>query len=209
MTLSVHHLSCVRAERVLFSNLNLEIRAGSALWVRGSNGSGKTSLLRMLCGLAYPDDGKVCWQGRNIRANRAELNASLIYIGHAAGLKDDLVAWENVVHSAIVSGSPVNRDQAFAALDLAGLSNESNLSARVLSVGQRKRVNLARLSFGSDRPLWILDEPFTSLDGPGIGSLRAILEDHLSNGGIVIYTTHQDISLLNTMQFDMDRGTGC
>lgn len=199
----------MRAGRTLFSKLAMEIGPGAALWVRGANGSGKTSLLRLLCGLAHPDHGEVRWQGRDIRADRAGFNASLLYIGHAPGLKGDLLAWENLALGAAVGGSQLTRDQACAALDAAGLSDWTESPVRALSEGQRKRVALARLQFAAGRALWILDEPFTSLDGPALDALRATLHAYVTGGGTLVCTTHQDIGLPNLVHLDLDRWAGC
>ena len=145
MTLQAYQLACTRGERQLFNNINFDIGAGDAMRVAGTNGSGKTSLLRMLCGLAPPAMGEVRWKGRNIRAVREEFGGQLIYVGHANGVKDDLVAWENIVIASTLSGNPVSRDEAYAALEQLGLARAANLPTRALSQGQRKRVALARL----------------------------------------------------------------
>ena len=209
MSLQAHRLACTRGDRILFRDLSLSVASGNALWVRGSNGSGKTSLLRLLCGLAYPDEGEVHWHGKNVRATRAEFGASLAYIGHAAGLKDDLLAWENLSLGATLSGNSVTRNQAIDALEQTGLADEADLPVRVLSQGQRKRVALARLHLSSERPLWVLDEPFTALDHAAVDALRATLGRHLSTGGAVVYTTHQEINLPGTLHLDMDSLPAC
>lgn len=195
MALHAYQLACTRGERQLFSDIDFELHPGSALRVAGSNGSGKTSLLRMLCGLAFPAAGEVRWNGRNIRSVREEFGARLIYLGHANGVKDDLAAWENVVVAATLSGHPVTRAAACTALAQLGLARAADLPTRALSQGQRKRVALARLELGLAAPLWILDEPFTALDKDAVAALCATLERHLAQGGMVIYTTHQEIEL--------------
>ena len=205
MSLRADGVSCTRAGRTLFGGLHLEAAPGSALWVRGANGSGKTSLLRLLCGLARPDVGTVRWHGKDIRADRAGFHAGLLYIGHAAGLKGDLLAWENLAFG----GPPLTREEACGALDAAGLSDWAEAPVRSLSEGQRKRVALARLQLAQDRPLWLLDEPFTSLDGRAAEGLRAALHAYVAGGGTLVYTTHQDVDLPNTVQLDMDRWARC
>jgi len=195
MTLQAHQLTCVRGERRLFRRVDFEINAGDALRVVGANGSGKTSLLRILCGLTQPDEGEVRWHGRNIRELREEFCRNLIYLGHANGVKDDLLAWENIVVASTLSGSPVTKGDAVHALKQLGLGRAVSLPTRVLSQGQRKRVALARLQLSTSTPLWILDEPFTALDQNSVSELGDTINRHLANGGMVIYTTHQEIDL--------------
>lgn len=195
MTLQAYRLACTRGERELFNDINFDISAGDAMHVAGTNGSGKTSLLRMLCGLAFPASGEVRWNGRNIRSGREEFGSQLIYLGHANGVKDDLIAWENIVVASTLSGSPVGRDEAYEALEELGLGRAADLPTRALSQGQRKRVALARLRLGMKTPLWILDEPFTALDRNAVEELCGTLNQHLALGGMVIYTTHQEVDL--------------
>jgi heme exporter protein A len=195
MSLQALELGCTRGDRQLFGGINFEIESGESLRIVGSNGSGKTSLLRMLCGLAFPSAGEVRWKGRDIRGLREEFCSQLIYLGHANGVKDDLLAWENLQVSATLSGQTISREEALAALELLGLGGAAKLPTRVLSQGQRKRVALARLGFGSSAPLWILDEPFTALDQQAVAELCGTLNAHLARGGMVVYTTHQEIEL--------------
>lgn len=209
MTLRADMISCVRAGRILFTELSVEVADGSTLWVRGANGSGKTSLLRQLCGLAQPDQGTVHWQGRDIRGDRPRFHANLLYIGHAAALKGDLLAWENLVFAAALAGQPLSRARACEALDAAGLRDWAESPVRLLSEGQRKRVALARLQFEAGRAMWFLDEPFSSLDGNALGALRAAMHAYVSGGGILVYTTHQEIGLPNQAELDMDDWAGC
>jgi heme exporter protein A len=211
VSLQAHQLACTRGERQLFRDLNFDVKGGDALWVAGTNGSGKTSLLRMLCGLSMPAEGSVRWHGENIRTTREEFHSKLIYIGHASGVKDDLLAWESIVIASTLSGKPVTRDDACQALEKMGLPQVMELPVRVLSQGQRKRVALARLQLNISAPLWILDEPFTALDQRSIADLCSTLNAHLANGGMVIYTTHQEIALTarRTMRLDLDLNQLC
>jgi len=142
---------------------------------------------------------------------REEFGSQLIYLGHANGVKDDLVAWENVVIASTLSGSPVSRDQAYDALEALGLARAADLPTRVLSQGQRKRVALARLWLGMHKPLWILDEPFTALDQNAVKELSGTLNKHLAQGGMVIYTTHQEINLSaqRLLHLDLSRDAPC
>lgn len=211
MILQAHELACTRGERLLFNHLNFELSSGRALRVAGSNGCGKTSLLRMLCSLSCPAEGEVRWNGRNVRALREQFGSSLIYLGHANGVKDDLAAWENLQVACTLSGSPVSRDQAYQALADLGLARAADLPTRSLSQGQRKRVALARLQLGQAQPLWVLDEPFTALDQDAVEALCGTLERHLARGGMLVYTTHQDIDLGGAAltRLDLSREAAC
>ena len=211
MTLQAHQLTCIRGDLQLFADLSFEIQPGDAMWVAGTNGSGKTSLLRMLCGLSAPAEGEVRWNGRNIRSLREEFCSNLIYLGHLNGVKDDLMAWENLVVSATLAGHPVTSDEAHDALEQLGLGRAADLPTRSLSQGQRKRVALARLSLGMAMPLWILDEPFTALDKSAVAALCGTISKHLAGGGMVIYTTHQEIDLhaKRALRLDMNEGRVC
>jgi len=195
MSLQACQLTCMRGRRSLFHGLDFALEAGDALRVAGANGSGKSSLLRMLCGLAVPATGLVRWHGRDIRRAREAFGAALLYVGHANGVKDDLLAWENLVVACTLGGRPASRAQACAALGAVGLADQAHLPTLVLSQGQRKRVALARLQLGQAAPLWILDEPFAALDVAAISALTATLTRHLAGGGMLVYTTHQQIAL--------------
>jgi heme exporter protein A len=211
MTLQAFELVCTRGDRQLFNNINFEVHPGEALRVAGTNGSGKTSLLRMLSGLASPAAGEVRWSGQNIRFVREEFASQLLYLGHANGVKDDLTAWENVMVAATLSGNRVTRADAYQALDQLGLGRAADLPTRALSQGQRKRVALARLPLGMVAPLWILDEPFTALDHKAVTELCGTLSHHLAHGGMVIYTTHQEIELTarRTQLLDLNQASAC
>ncbi|HEY0844113.1 MAG TPA: cytochrome c biogenesis heme-transporting ATPase CcmA [Noviherbaspirillum sp.] len=211
MTLQAHRLTCIRGDLELFNNLSFELEPGDALWVAGTNGSGKTSLLRMLCGLAVPAEGEVRWDGQNIRHLRDEFCSKLMYLGHLNGVKDDLLAWENLVVSSTLAGNPVSSDDAHDALEALGLGRAADLPTRALSQGQRKRVALARLSFSMSMPLWILDEPFTALDKSAVAALCGTISKHVAQGGMVVYTTHQeiDLSARRALRLDMNEGRLC
>lgn len=191
MTLQACGLSYARGRRQLFTGLDFEVGAGEALRVAGRNGSGKTSLLGLLCGLADPQHGEVRWQGRAIRRQRDVFHRDLLYIGHRQGLKDDLTALENVRTSAALAGRTCTGDQALAALQQMGLGSRAQLPVRSLSQGQRRRVLLARLAIPPVAPLLILDEPFTALDTESVDVLAHWLEQQLADGASVVYTTHQ------------------
>ena len=194
MGLSCQQLTCRRGRSTLFAGVNLRLQPGEALWVQGRNGSGKTTLLRMLCGLARPDRGAVFWRGQAILDTRPQFHAELLHIGHADGLKPDLLAWENLALGAL-PGSHCTRAEAQQALAEIGLAAEAQRPVRLLSQGQRKRVALARLLLAPQRPLWILDEPIASLDQEAAAQVGAILQAHCARGGMLVLTTHQEPAL--------------
>jgi len=192
--LDVSGLECVRGDRRLFKDICFSLRPGGLLQVHGPNGSGKTSLLRMLCGLVAPAHGDIQWQGTSIRSLGEEYFRAVTYLGHLPAVKDDLSALENLSISAELSGIQLSEDKAIAALRRMGLGGREMLPAKVLSQGQRRRVALARLLVAGTT-LWILDEPLTALDVAAVGLMQTIMEEHLRNGGMVILTTHQELSV--------------
>jgi len=188
-------LSCSRGERQLFSDVTVTVKPGTLLAVLGENGSGKTSLLRMLCRLLPPDGGAILWQGKDIRQLKELYCAQLTYIGHLNGIKDDLTPVENLKVSAWLAGDESSGTIVQKALEAVGLGRSVHrLPTRVLSQGQKRRVALARLWL-STRPLWLLDEPFTSLDAAATGYLTQHLQSHLRNDGMVVIATHQEVDL--------------
>ena len=194
MSLQGFQLGCTRGERQLFSNINFQIEAGDAMQVAGANGSGKTSLLRTLCGFMMPTAGEIRWRGQSIRKLDEDFYAEMIYLGHLNAIKDDLNALENLRIGAGLAGCVVEDSQVIAALRRMGLRGRETLPVKVLSQGQRRRVALARLLF-SNAPLWILDEPLTALDVGAVGLMQELIGEHLAKGGMVIYTTHQPLEV--------------
>lgn len=188
--LAAHDLACERGGRALFRNLDFALERGVLLHIKGANGSGKTSLLRMLCGLTAPACGKITWNDEDIRELRENYTAQITYIGHHPAVKDELSALENLQIAQALAGQPVTAAQAQAALATVGLQGRANLPVRVLSQGQRRRVALARLWL-SHASLWILDEPFNALDVEATAMLERHIETHLGAGGMVVLTTHQ------------------
>ena len=190
--LAAHKLDITRGDRRLFGDITLELRPGTLLLVTGSNGSGKTSLLRALCGLLLPSAGEVRWQNENIRSLREEYWRHLAYIGHSNALKDELSAAENLGVLCALSGVQTGPEQQRQALADFGLTGRERLPAKALSQGQRRRTTLARLSLSSTLPLWILDEPFAALDNAAVSHMQSVVGAHLANGGMVVMTTHQE-----------------
>ncbi|HFE39195.1 MAG TPA: cytochrome c biogenesis heme-transporting ATPase CcmA [Gammaproteobacteria bacterium] len=189
-------LACMRGDRLLFKELNFELREGELLHVKGINGSGKTSLLRIISALMLAEDGEVRWQGQNIRKLREEYQRDLLYIGHLPGIKGDLTALENLRVNMALGGEEISEEIAWRALGKIGLKGREDLSARVLSQGQQRRVALARMLV-SKAKLWVLDEPFTALDVKAVSLLQKVLADHVKNQGMIILTTHQDFTVLD------------
>src|SRR5690606_1283077 len=191
MTLQASGLAIAKGHSKLFTDVGFELAPGQALRVQGNNGSGKTSLLRVLCGLAQPLRGEVRWQGRRIDHQRARYQQLLGYLGHAQGLKAELTALESVRFGALVAGRACSQGQALAALQGLGLLSRAHLPVRALSMGQRRRVLLARLTVPPTPALLVLDEPFTALDQASAQAVGRWLEAQVGQGAIVIYTTHQ------------------
>jgi heme exporter protein A len=188
------NLTCVRGTRRLFKDLNFTVARGELIELRGPNGSGKTSLLRILCGLATPAAGDVLWDGTNIRSLGEEYSAVVAYLGHQNAVKDELSAMENLRISSGVSGHALSNNAAQAVLAKVGLTQQQNLPARVLSAGQRRRLGMTRM-LTARAALWILDEVLTSLDQTAMDLSREFMTEHLKNGGAAIVATHQDLNL--------------
>lgn len=193
--LELQGIACVRGDRSLFSGVDLTLQPGQLLRVTGINGAGKTSLLRLLCGLLTPERGQVRWGGQNIAGLRDEFNRQLVYIGHAAALKDDLSALENLQAACVLGGSVSTDSDALGALGRAGLRGRERVLVRRLSQGQRRRVSLARLALAAAAPLWVLDEPFNALDTAATAWLLALITEQLQRGGMVVLTSHQSVAL--------------
>ncbi len=192
--LRVSNLSCSRGNKPLFSDVSFALQAGQALHLEGDNGVGKTSLLRIVCGLSPADAGEVCWHDQPIQKNAAAFRSSLFYLGHSLSLKEELSALENLMSDAAVSGRTLSQSQALQALARMGLRGREHLPLRVMSQGQKRRTALARL-LASQAPLWVLDEPFVALDGKALDGLRGLLAEHVEHGGMVLFTSHQPVAL--------------
>lgn len=184
--LSVTQLACRRGDRILFKGLDLDVHAGQVVWLRGANGRGKTSLLRLLAGLSTPEAGQVQW-GSSPR--------QLVYIAHANALKEDLTVLESLRFLARLHGREEGDAQLVNALQGFGMASRRDAPVRTLSQGQRRRVALSRLAIDTQPSVWILDEPFDSLDTEGIATLNALITRHAQRGGSVVLTSHQALTL--------------
>lgn len=188
--ISAVKLTCIREERLLFDELSLEVNPGDIVQVEGPNGSGKTSLLRILSGLSQPYDGHVKYKEQKTSRCREEFQQNLLYFGHLAGVKGEMTAEENLEFNLALHGNNTNETLAYLAkVNLLGF--EDSLASH-LSAGQHRRIALARL-YQSNAPIWILDEPFTAIDKQGVASLEMLFTAHAKRGGCVILTTHQDL----------------
>ena len=182
-------VACRRGDRILFSGLNEALGPGELLWLRGGNGRGKTSLLRLVAGLASPEHGQILWDGTPTRRNE-HFDRALVYIAHANALKDDLTATESLAFLARVHARDASASALRAALARLGLAGCERTPVRSLSQGLRRRVALARLALETAPALWVLDEPFDALDVAGTATLHALLAAHRARGGSVLLTSH-------------------
>ncbi len=190
--LSISDLACERDSRVLYQSLNITIEAGDLWHVKGRNGAGKTTFLRQLAGLHPVDEGEISLLNNNAR---------VIYIGHKLGLKEQLTADENLTWLAGLNGSSTQQ-QRYIALERVGLRGYEESVVAQLSAGQKRRVALARLHL-CKADIWLLDEPFTSIDQQGIADEQAWLNKHTLAGGAVLMTSHQDITLAQVKVLDL------
>ncbi len=192
--LEISNLACSRGDHRLFSGLSFSLYPGQIMQIQGANGSGKTSLLRTLCGFITPDEGKIAWCGEDVRTLAEDYYAQMMYLGHLNAIKDELSALENLMISAGMSGVQLSESDAILALRRMGLKGRERLPTKVLSQGQRRRVSLARLLV-SDAKLWILDEPLAALDVGAVAMIGDLIGEHLAQQGMVIFTTHQPLTV--------------
>lgn len=197
--ISASNLTCIREERLLFDQLAFEINAGDIVQIEGPNGSGKTSLLRILAGLSQPYEGEIYYKEQLITQSREEFHQNLLYLGHLPGVKGEMSAEENLNFNLTLHGLHNNIDEIEETLSLVNLAGFEDSLASHLSAGQHRRISLARL-YKSSAKIWILDEPFTAIDKQGVYSLEQLFKAHIKQGGCVILTTHQDLLTFPTTQ---------
>ncbi len=195
--LEIQSLECVRDDRQLFSDLSFSLADAEVLQIEGPNGCGKTSLLRIICGLRQAEAGQVLWNGESISSNREDYYANMVYIGHLPCIKGDLTVLENV-HSLLDARSLTQTNAGIeTVLAKVGLASYEDVPGKALSSGQRRRILLAFIELAGAK-LWILDEPLTALDVQGVELMESMIIEHQRAGGSVIFTTHHG------MQFDCD-----
>ena len=192
--LSVQQLACERGRKRLFSDLNFQVHPGQCLHVQGANGAGKTSLLRIVCGLAEALQGEIYWRGQDTRVDPGAWRAELVYLGHTPGLKDELSAAENLHFQSQIDGCSLSRAQIDGALQRVGLGRQQQVPLRRFSQGQKRRAALARL-IARPVALWVLDEPLAALDQPAQQLVAQLLAGHLQAGGLALVTSHQPLGV--------------
>lgn len=197
--LSVARLSLSRGPRRLFADLSWQLNAGEALVLRGANGSGKTSLLRVLSGLTAADSGEVRWDDVRWAPLSASQRTNALYLGHVNAIKDELSVAENLAEAMAFDGMDADASVQHEALRRVGLADRADLLARRLSQGQKRRIGLARLALSS-KPLWLLDEPTNALDAEGVSTFAVLVGEHLQRGGLACIATHLPLELGNAVR---------
>ena len=188
-----------RDEIKVIDRVNLELNSGDLLQVEGCNGSGKTTLLRLLTTAIKPTSGRIFYQGKKLSDCRYEYCSNIIFIGHQIALKERLTPVENLNWLSPIG---LSQDSINRALDLVGLRDFETAPSWSLSAGQKRRVALARLTV-SNAKIWFLDEPFTAIDTQGIGLMRKLIDDHVSKGGSVVFSTHQSVDMKNVRRYSL------
>lgn len=201
--LSLINIACERGETRLFEGCSLTVSSGQWWQIEGHNGIGKTSLLRILAGLAVAAEGNVLWNGVKIQQQRDQYYENLFYLGHHAGVKPELTAWENLRFYQKIQGLPLEDEALWNALAKVSLIGREDLPCSHLSAGQQRRVALAKLWL-TTATLWILDEPFTAIDKKGVAELIAHIEHHCEQGGMVIFTSHQTAESAKVQVLSLD-----
>jgi len=210
-TLTLSDIGCVMEDRVLFAGMTAKFSSGELIQILGPNGAGKTTLLKILIGLSRRYDGTLSWCGGPLPSY--DFYASMLYVGHNAGVKTSLTPLENLIWYFGLNGckgefeSTITKDGLRAALQQVGLVGYENVPVYQMSAGQKRRVALARL-YVSQAPLWILDEPFTAIDRQGVLDLEKLFAAHRQKGGVIILTSHQDMSQAQPKIIDLAKYSG-
>lgn len=204
--LNADALELWRGDRCLFKELSFAVSEGRVLHVSGSNGSGKTSLLRVLSGLSHPEQGAVRWRGTDIRRCRQDYQGNLAWLGHQNGFNAELTAFENLKFSVGLRRR-VSDSELGPVVDRVGLSAAIGLPCRALSAGQKRRLAMAGIMLSGTR-LWMLDEPFTNLDRDGIALIGELLNEHCQAGGSAIVAAHQDSGVAMNLVTQLEMGGG-
>ncbi|PCI05041.1 MAG: heme ABC transporter ATP-binding protein CcmA [Gammaproteobacteria bacterium] len=197
--LEVQSLECVRDDRQLFSDLSFTVAEGEVLQIEGANGCGKTSLLRIICGLRLAEAGRVLWRDVLVQANREDYYANMVYIGHLPCIKAELTVAENVRSLLDTRSLSATDDVLSDTLMKVGLASYDDVAGKALSSGQRRRILLAFIELAQAK-LWILDEPLTALDVQGVALIESMIIEHRRVGGSVIFTTHHGMQLDGEMR---------
>lgn len=192
--LTFNDLGCSKGGRQLFKGVHCVLQSGAWLHVVGANGIGKTSLLRMLCGLAPIESGDILWNGQSIRAQRTAFQKDLCYLGHLNGLQESMTVNENLAFASALRGLAPGDRQLPDILARFGVAGRGQQLVRHLSQGQKRRVALSRLALSTAR-LWVLDEPFVAMDDTGIRMLTNLIAEHLARGGLTVLTSHQPVDI--------------
>lgn len=189
--LEIKNLACLRNERILFNGLNFSLEPETVMFLEGKNGSGKTSLLRILCGFRQQDEGELFWNSQAV-ASEPQYFQNISYIGHFNGIKDELTVEENLnLMRSLATASDIKVETVLKQI---GLFKQADVITRQLSAGQKRKLALARLMM-TNNSFWVLDEPFTSLDKASVEFFEALIKNHIKRGGMLILTSHHEIDL--------------
>lgn len=204
--IAAQHLSCEKQDRILFQDLDLSVDSGELVMLKGENGAGKTSLLRILIGLSVPSKGSVVINTHNVHIDINSATAQLVYVGHKLGLSGLLSATENLsFYLDMIGQANLHTQDILKILSMLGLDGLEDLALKNLSAGQQRRVSLAKLWLHQSANVWILDEPFTALDSATCALLETRIEHFLQNGGAVIMTSHQTTNIKHkTREFELE-----